>query len=129
MQAVRDSISQGKDLIFDVDWQGGKQIRNSSLSKFVISIFILPPSIKELHERLMKRAQDSSDIVKDRMRKSIDEIMHWKEYDYVIVNRDFDKTLNEVKSIIASEKLRRFRNNKLEKFVETLTDEFEDLKS
>ena len=129
LQAVRDSISQGKDLIFDVDWQGGKQIRTSSLSKFVISIFILPPSIKELHERLMKRAQDSSDIVKDRMRKSIDEIMHWKEYDYVIVNRDFDKTLNEVKSIIVSEKLRRFRNNKLEKFVETLTDEFEDLKS
>ena len=129
LQAVEDSISQGKDLIFDVDWQGGKQIRNSSLSKFVISIFILPPSIKELHERLMKRAQDSSDIVKDRMRKSIDEIMHWKEYDYVIVNRDFDKTLNEVKSIIVSEKLRRFRNNKLEKFVETLTDEFEDLKS
>ena len=129
LQAVRDSISQGKDLIFDVDWQGGKQIRNSSLSKFVISIFILPPSIKELHERLMKRAQDSSDIVKDRMRKSIDEIMHWKEYDYVIVNRDFDKILNEVKSIIVSEKLRRFRNNKLEKFVETLTDEFEDLKS
>ena len=129
LQAVRDSISQGKDLIFDVDWQGGKQIRTSSLSKFVISIFILPPSIKELHERLMKRAQDSSDIVKDRMRKSIDEIMHWKEYDYVIVNRDFDKTLNEVKSIIVSEKLRRFRNSKLEKFVETLTDEFEDLKS
>jgi len=129
LQAVRDSISQGKDLIFDVDWQGGKQIRTSSLSKFVISIFILPPSIKELHERLMKRAQDSSEIVKDRMRKSIDEIMHWKEYDYVIVNRDFDKTLNEVTSIIVSEKLRRFRNNKLEKFVETLTDEFEDLKS
>ena len=129
LQAVRDSIGQGKDLIFDVDWQGGKQIRTSSLSKFVVSIFILPPSIKELHERLMKRAQDSSDIVKDRMRKSIDEIMHWKEYDYVIVNRDFDKTLNEVKSIIVSEKLRRFRNNKLEKFVETLTDEFEDLKS
>ena len=129
LQAVRNSISQGKNLIFDVDWQGGKQIRTSSLSKFVISIFILPPSIKELHERLMKRAQDSSDIVKDRMRKSIDEIMHWKEYDYVIVNRDFDKTLNEVKSIIVSEKLRRVRNNKLEKFVETLTDEFEDLKS
>ena len=129
LQAVKDSISKGKNLIFDVDWQGGKQIRTSSLSKFVVSIFILPPSIKELHERLMKRAQDSSEIVKDRMRKSIDEIMHWKEYDYVIVNRDFDKTLNEVKSIIVSEKLRRVRNNKLEKFVETLTDEFEGLKS
>ena len=129
LQAVKDSISKGKNLIFDVDWQGGKQIRTSSLSKFVVSIFILPPSIKELHERLMKRAQDSSDIVKNRMRKSIDEIMHWKEYDYVIVNRDFDKTLNEVKSIIVSEKLRPIRNNELEKFVETLTDEFEGLKS
>ena len=129
LKAVKDSITQGKNLIFDVDWQGGKQIRSSSLSKFVISIFILPPSIKELHERLMNRAQDSSETVKDRMRKSIDEIMHWKEYDYVIVNRDFDKTLKEVESIIISEKLRRVRNNELEKFVETLTNEFKDLKS
>ena len=129
LKAVKNSIIQGKNLIFDVDWQGGKQIRSSSLSKFVISIFILPPSIKELHERLMNRAQDSSETVKDRMRKSIDEIMHWKEYDYVIVNRDFDKTLKEVESIIISEKLRRVRNNELEKFVETLTNEFKDLKS
>ena len=127
LQAVRDSISQGKSVVFDVDWQGGKQIRSSSLSKFVISIFILPPSIKELHDRLMNRAQDSSETVKDRMKKSIDEIMHWKEYDYVIVNRDFDKTLREVESIITSENLRRVRNNELEQFVETLTNEFEDL--
>ena len=129
LQAVRDSISQGKSVVFDVDWQGGKQIRSSSLSEFVISIFILPPSIKELHDRLMNRAQDSSDTVKDRMKKSIDEIMHWKEYDYVIVNRDFDKTLREVESIITSEKLRRVRNNELEQFVKTLTNEFKDLNS
>ena len=129
LKAVKDSIIQGKNLIFDVDWQGGKQIRSSSFSKFVISIFFLPPSIKELHERLMDRAQDSSETVKDRMRKSIDEIMHWKEYDYVIVNRDFDKTLREVESIIISEKLKHSRNNELEKFVETLTKEFKDLKS
>ena len=129
LQAVRDSISQGKSVVFDVDWQGGKQIRSSSLSKFVISIFILPPSIKELHDRLMNRAQDSSETVKDRMKKSIDEIMHWKEYDYVIVNRDFDKTLREVESIITSEKLRRLRNNELEQFVTTLTNEFKDLNS
>ena len=129
LKAVRDSISQGKSVVFDVDWQGGKQIRSSSLSEFVISIFILPPSIKELHERLMNRAQDSSETVKDRMRKSIDEIMHWKEYDYVIVNRDFDKTLREVESIITSEKLRRVRNNELEQFVKTLTNEFKDLNS
>ena len=129
LQPVLESINNGKDLIFDVDWQGGKQIRSSSLSKFVISIFILPPSIKALQQRLMKRAQDSSDIVKDRMRKSIGEIMHWKEYDYVIVNSNFEQTLHEVKSIITSEKLRRVRNSQLEEFIETLTNEFEELKS
>ena len=90
LEPVIESINDGKDLIFDVDWQGGKQIRSSSLSKFVISIFILPPSIKALQERLMKRAQDSSETVKDRMTKSIGEIMHWKEYDYVIVNNNFE---------------------------------------
>ena len=77
----------------------------------------------------MKRAQDSSDTVKDRMTKSIDEIMHWPEYDYVIVNNNFDQTLHEVKSIITSEKLRRVRNSQLEEFIKTLTNEFEELKS
>ena len=129
LEPVMESINDGKDLIFDVDWQGGKQIRSSSLSKFVISIFILPPSIKALQERLMKRAQDSSETVKDRMTKSIGEIMHWKEYDYVIVNNNFEKTLHEVRSIITSEKLRRVRNWQLEEFVETLTYEFKELKS
>ena len=129
LKPVMESIDDGKDLIFDVDWQGGKQIRSSSLSKFVISIFILPPSIKALQERLMKRAQDSSETVKDRMTKSIGEIMHWKEYDYVIVNNNFDQTLQEVKSIITSEKLRRVRNSQLEEFIETLTYEFKELKS
>ena len=129
LEPVMESINDGKDLIFDVDWQGGKQIRSSSLNKFVISIFILPPSIKALQERLMKRAQDSSETVKDRMTKSIGEIMHWKEYDYVIVNNNFEQTLHEVKSIITSEKLRRVRNSQLEDFVETLTYEFKELKS
>ena len=129
LEPVIESINDGKDLIFDVDWQGGKQIRSSSLSKFVISIFILPPSIKALQERLMKRAQDSSETVKDRMTKSIGEIMHWKEYDYVIVNNNFEQTLHEVKSIITSEKLRRVRNSQLEKFIETLRYEYKELKS
>ena len=129
LEPVMESINNGRDLIFDVDWQGGKQIRSSSLSKFVISIFILPPSIKALQERLMKRAQDSSETVKDRMTKSIGEIMHWKEYDYVIVNNNFEQTLHEVKSIITSEKLRRVRNSQLEEFIETLRYEFKELKS
>ena len=129
LEPVMESINDGKDLIFDVDWQGGKQIRSSSLSKFVISIFILPPSIKALQERLMKRAQDSSETVKDRMTKSIGEIMHWKEYDYVIVNNNFEQTLHEVKSIITSEKLRRVRNSQLEEFIETLRYQYKELKS
>ena len=129
LEPVMESINYGKDLIFDVDWQGGKQIRSSSLHEFVISIFILPPSIKALQERLMNRAQDSSETVKDRMTKSIGEIMHWKEYDYVIVNNNFEQTLHEVKSIITSEKLRRVRNSQLEEFIETLTYEFKELKS
>ena len=129
LEPVMESINNGKDLIFDVDWQGGKQIRSSSLSKFVISIFILPPSIKALQERLMKRAQDSSETVKDRMTESIGEIMHWNEYDYVIVNNNFEQTLYEVKSIITSEKLRRVRNSQLEKFIETLRYEYKGLKS
>ena len=129
LEPVMEAINNGKDLIFDVDWQGGKQIRSSSLSKFVISIFILPPSIKALQERLMKRAQDSSETVKDRMTKSIGEIMHWKEYDYVIVNNNFEQTLQEVKSIITSEKLRRVRNSQLKEFIKTLTNEFKELKS
>ncbi len=77
----------------------------------------------------MKRAQDSSDTVKDRMRNSIGEIMHWKEYDYVIINSNFEQTLHEVKSIITAEKLRRVRNSQFEDFIETLTNEFEELKS
>ena len=77
----------------------------------------------------MKRAQDSSETVRERMRQSIDEISHWKEYDYIIINTDFEKTINEIESIIKSEKLRRVRNKELEYFVETLTNEFEDLKS
>ena len=77
----------------------------------------------------MKRAQDSSETVKDRMTKSIGEIMHWKEYDYVIVNSNFEQTLHDVKAIIASEKLRRVRNSQLQEFIETLTNEFKELKS
>ena len=77
----------------------------------------------------MKRAQDSSETVKDRMTKSIGEILHWKEYDYVIVNNNFEQTLYKVTSIITSEKLRRVRNSQLEEFIETLTNEFKELKS
>ena len=125
---INDLIEEGKDLIFDVDWQGGKQIRESVLKDSTISIFILPPSIKELRRRLLERAQDSRDTVKARMEKSISEIMHWDEYDYVLINRSFEETLKTIKSIISVEKTRLFRNAGVKDFVGTLNNEFLEIK-
>ena len=118
----------GKDLIFDVDWQGGKQIKASTLKDSVVSIFILPPSINELQRRLLERAQDTKDIVKARMEKSMSEILHWNEYDYVLINKKFEDTLSEIKSIISVEKSRLFRTRGLKEFVASLNKEFLEIK-
>ena len=83
---VEAAIADGQDVLFDVDWQGGQQIRNSSLRDAVVSIFILPPSIAELESRLRARGQDTPSVVAERMAKSRDEISHWAEYDYVLIN-------------------------------------------
>ena len=126
--SIKDLLEEGKDLIFDVDWQGGKQIRESVLKESAVSIFILPPSIKELRRRLLERAQDSSDTVKDRMEKSMSEILHWKEYNYVLINRSFEETLETIKSIISVEKNRLFRNTGVKDFVASLNNEFLEVK-
>ena len=85
---VEESLAKGLDVLFDVDWQGGIKIRNSHLRKFVVSIFILPPSIDELESRLISRGQDSEQVVNARMLKSKEEISHWSEYDYILINKD-----------------------------------------
>ena len=126
--SINDLLKEGKDLIFDVDWQGGNQIRESVLKESAVSIFILPPSIKELRRRLLERAQDSSDTVKDRMEKSMSEILHWKEYNYVLINRSFEETLETIKSIISVEKNRLFRNTGVKDFVASLNNEFLEVK-
>ena len=82
---VEEAISAGRDVIFDIDWQGGQQVRNSGLAEDVVSIFILPPSIIELEKRLRSRAQDSDEVISARMKKSRDEISHWAEYDYCLI--------------------------------------------
>ncbi len=125
---INELLKEGKDLIFDVDWQGGKQIRESVLKDSAVSIFILPPSIKELRRRLLERAQDSRDTVKARMEKSMSEIMHWNEYNYVLINRSFDETLKTIKSIIFVEKNRLFRNTGVKGFVDSLNNEFLEIK-
>lgn len=120
-QAMRD----GRDTLFDIDWQGGQQVRNSSLGKDVISIFVLPPSIAELESRLRGRAQDSDAVIAGRMQKSRDEISHWAEYDYVLVNDDLDRTEAELRGIIEAERKRRDRQPWLTEFVRGLNAEFE----
>jgi guanylate kinase len=119
---VEAAISEGRDVLFDVDWQGGQQIRNSSLRASVVSIFILPPSIAELEARLRARGQDSAEVVATRMAKSRDEISHWAEYDYVLINL----SLPELRAIIAAERLRRDRRPGLMNFVTGLNREFEE---
>ena len=122
---VQAAMDAGRDTLFDIDWQGGQQIRNSSLGRDVVSIFVLPPSMDELERRLRSRAQDSDDVIAGRMAKSRDEISHWAEYDYVIVNRDIDIAFNELTTILQAERLRRDRQPDLSDFVRTLNKEFE----
>lgn len=124
---VRESIDAGMDVLFDVDWQGEVQIRNSDLGKHALSIFILPPSIPELRRRLEGRGQDSEDVIAKRMLKSWDEISHWGYYDYVLVNDDLDATEEKLKTIVSAERMRRIQQPKLQDHVRTLQNEFEAL--
>ncbi len=122
---VEEALTHGRDMLFDIDWQGGQQVRNSSLGKDVVSIFVLPPSIAELEARLRGRAQDSDEVIAGRMRKSRDEISHWAEYDYVLINDDLERTDAVLRGIIASERMRRERQTGLNGFVRGLNAEFE----
>jgi guanylate kinase len=122
---VEAAMKDGRDTVFDIDWQGGQQIRNSSLGRDVVSIFVLPPSIAELERRLRSRAQDSDEVIAGRMAKSRDEISHWAEYDYVIINNDIDAAFAQLVSILQAERLRRDRQPALSEFVRALNQEFE----
>ncbi len=125
IEPVEAAIGEGRDVLFDIDWQGGQQIANSSLQDAVVSVFILPPSMAELEGRLKGRAQDSDEIIAGRMAKSMGEINHWSEYDYVLVNRDLDECAADVAGILRAERLRRRRRPGLVDFVQTLNKEFE----
>ena len=123
---VESAINGGQDVLFDVDWQGGQQVRNSALGKHVLSIFILPPSIPELERRLISRGQDSKEVIDSRMAKSRDEISHWPEYDYVLVNDDLEATEDRLKTIISAERLRLTQQPDVVDVVRTLNKEFEN---
>ncbi len=121
---VEQAMADGRDTLFDIDWQGGQQIRNSVLGQDVVSIFILPPSIAELDRRLRERGQDSDEVIAGRMAKSEAEISHWAEYDYVLINEDLDRTEADLKTILMAERMRRDRQPGLSDFVRGLNREF-----
>ena len=123
---TEEFLINGKDIIFDVDWQGGTKIRNSYLAPSVVSIFILPPSIKTLQERLLNRNKDDDKTVKLRMKEARSEISHWSEYDYILVNDNFEKVKKNILKIIEIEKIKRNRQNILPDFISKLNTEFDD---
>lgn len=122
---IEAAIREGRDVIFDIDWQGGQQVRNSGMAEDVVSIFILPPSMEELEKRLRSRAQDSDAVIAARMEKSRDEISHWAEYDYCLINHDIDEAELQLRAILTAERLKRSRQPALMGLVRRLNDEFE----
>ena len=126
LKPVSEAIENGQDVLFDIDWQGGQQIRNSTLGKHALSIFILPPSIAELERRLKSRAKDNEDVIKKRMAMARDEISHWPEYDYVLINSDLSKTENDLKTIIKAERLKLNQQPQIVNDVRNLNNEFEN---
>jgi len=114
-------LRAGRDVISDIDWQGTQQLKES-VRQDLVSVFILPPSMAALEDRLKRRAQDAPDVVRERMAKSSDEMSHWPEYEYVIVNTDLETSVREVQAILTAERLRRERQVGLAEFVNRLRD-------
>jgi guanylate kinase len=121
-EPVETAMAEGRDMLFDIDWQGAQQLQEK-MSADVVSIFILPPSIDELQARLHRRAEDSEEVIQTRLANARAEIEHWREYDYVIVNDDLDRAFSSLKSIVLAERLRRDRRPGLFEFVNALMEE------
>lgn len=120
-EPVERALASGRDVLFDIDWQGTRQLYERMRAD-VVSVFVLPPSAAELKARLERRAEDSEEIIASRLRNAAEEIAHWPEYDYVLVNRDLDKSFLRLRSILTSERLKRVNRADVENFVGTLLD-------
>lgn len=123
---VEEAIEEGADVLFDIDWQGAQQIQKSALASHVLSIFLLPPSIRALRERLVSRAQDGDEVIAKRMQRSWDEISHWDGYSYVLVNDDLAATEEKLRTIVTAERLRASQQPWLLEHVRALQAEFEE---
>ncbi|HET7850813.1 MAG TPA: guanylate kinase [Pseudolabrys sp.] len=118
-EPVEKALAEGRDVLFDIDWQGTQQLY-ARMRADVVSVFVLPPSAAELKSRLERRAEDSQAIISQRLRNATEEIAHWREYDYVLVNRDLDKSFARVRAILTAERLKRVQLPDLENFVAKL---------
>ena len=116
---ILDMLNNGKDVLFDIDWQGTQQLMNESKDDLV-KVFVLPPSVEELERRLKERKQDEDEIIQKRMSRASDEMSHYAEYDYILVNDDFDKTIKSIMAILYAERLKRHRQIKTQEIVKTL---------
>jgi guanylate kinase len=121
---VEAAIAAGRDVLFDIDWQGTQQLRDAARSDLV-SVFVLPPSIEELERRLRSRAQDADEVIHARMTKAADEMSHWAEYDYVVINHDVDRAFLDLRAILAAERLKRERQIGMSEFVRSLRAEID----
>jgi guanylate kinase len=119
-EPVEAALRHGRDILFDVDWQGTQQLKQNARADLV-SVFILPPSHRELEQRLRGRAQDPEEVVRHRMAKAAGEMSHWAEYDYIVVNRVIEDAVAEVRAILAAERLRRDRQLGLSDFVQAIS--------
>lgn len=120
-EPVEKALAQGRDVLFDIDWQGTQQLDETAQDDLV-KVFILPPSAQELERRLKERAQDPSEVVAERMAKASDEISHYQEYDYIIINENMDKAFAELQAILLAERLKRRRLTGLSNFVKQLRE-------
>jgi guanylate kinase len=116
---VKDALREGRDILFDIDWQGARQLE-PDFGEHLVTVFLLPPSMAELERRLRARGTDSGEVIADRMRRAAEEISHWAEYEYVLVNDEMDECLARVRAIIAAERFKRVRQTNLVPFVRGL---------
>ncbi len=123
---VEAALADGRDILFDIDWQGTRQLLEK-MRDDVVTVFILPPTAQELKSRLVRRAEDSDDVIAQRLRNAAEEFKHWNEYDYILVNRDLDKSFSRLRAILTAERLKRVKMPNLNDFVDKLLTELKGL--
>ncbi len=118
-EPVETALSEGRDVLFDIDWQGTQQLY-ATMRTDVVSVFVLPPAAEELKLRLERRAEDTPEVISRRLKNAAEEIPHWEEYDYVLVNRDLEKSFIRLRGILTAERLKRVHRDDIQSFVDTL---------